>query len=186
MEQIFKKKPYQWYAVYTKSRAEKKVYAELERKGIESYLPLKPERRQWSDRVKVIEEPLIRGYVFVRVSNKEYYDVLVIPGALRYVCFEERPAVIPDCQIADLKIFMEYVGADLEVTSERIRKGDRVRVVTGPLKNVRGEVVEVRGKRRILLRFDSLGYCIHVELGANTVEQENGNSQVPICYGGNN
>ncbi len=170
MRQNFAKQPYRWYAVYTKSRAEKKVYEELERKGIESYLPLKAERRQWSDRIKLIEEPLIRGYVFVRVSNKEYYDVLVIPGALRYVCFEERPAVIPDHQIEDLRLFMQYIDSDLEVTSERIRKGSMVKVVNGPLKDVRGEVVELRGKRRILLRFDSLGYCIHIELGAGKVE----------------
>ena len=170
MRQNFTKQPYRWYAVYTKSRAEKKVYDELGKKGIERYLPLKAERRQWSDRIKLIEEPLIRGYVFVRVSNREYFDVLVIPGALRYVCFEERPAVIPDCQIEDLRLFMQHIDSGLEVTSERIRKGSVVKVVSGPLKDVCGEIVELRGKRRILLRFDSLGYCIHIELGAGKVE----------------
>ena len=55
---------YKWYAVYTKSRFEKKLYSELVNKGIECYLPLKSEKRQLSDRVKIVEEPLIRGYFF--------------------------------------------------------------------------------------------------------------------------
>lgn len=164
------KNVYKWYAVYTKSRYEKKLHAELVGKGIECYLPLKSEKRQLCDRIKVVEEPLIRGYVFVKVSYKEYYDVLISSGALRYVCFEGKPTIIPDCQIEDLKTFMECINCQVEVTSERVRKGDNIRVICGPLKGVCGEAVEIRGKRRILLRFDSLGYCIHAEFGLNTVE----------------
>lgn len=171
---------YRWYAVYTKSRAEKKVHAELICKGIEAYLPLKKEYRQWSDRIKLIEEPLLRGYLFVKVSNREYYDVLVTSGALRYVSFEGRPTAIPDCQIDDLKQFLEMSNESVEVTSKYIRKGDQVKVVLGPLKGVCGEVIEVRGKERLLLRFDSLGYFIHVELGMNKVEMINQKKNKPL------
>ena len=170
MEYFTFNRPYKWYAVYTRSRAEKKVNTELVKKGIETYLPLLKERRQLSDRIKMIEEPLLSGYIFVKVSNKEYYDVLVTPGAIRYVSFEGKPTPIPDCQIEDLKIFINNKDCKIEVTSEHIRKGDFIKVVYGPLKNVSGEVVEIRGKRRILLRFNSLGYCIHAEMGINKVE----------------
>ncbi len=183
MNYITFNKPYKWYAVYTKSRAEKKVHSELIRKGIEAYLPLVKTKRQWCDRIKTVEEPLLRGYVFVKVSNKEYYDALITPGAIRYICFEGRPAAIPDCQIDDLKTLMERGTSGLEVTSERIRKGDIIRVVAGPLQNVNGEVVEIRGKRRILLRFDSLGYSIHAELGVNKIEllKKNVGKRVTTC-----
>lgn len=170
MEFISFKQPYRWYAVYTKSRAEKKVHSELVRKQIECYLPLISVRKQWSDRIKVIEEPLLKGYILVKVSNKEYYDVLVTQGALHYVSFGGKPALIPDCQVDDLKVFMSCFNCSVEVTSERISKGDYVRVIAGPLKNVNAEVVEIRGRHRILLRFNSLGYCVHTELGVNKVE----------------
>ncbi len=170
MSYITFNQPYKWYAVYTRSRAEKKVNTQLERKGIKTYLPLLKERRKLSDRIKMVEEPLLSGYIFVKVSNKEYYDVLVTPGAIRYVCFEGKPTPIPDRQIEDLKIFIENRDCKIEVTSEHIRKGDFIKVIYGPLKNVSGEVVEIRGKRRILLRFSSLGYCIHAEMGINKVE----------------
>jgi len=161
---------YHWYAVYVKYKMEKKVYSELTRKGIEVYLPLKKERRQWSDRIKMIEEPLLWGYLFVRVSNKEYDDVLVTKGALRYVCFEGKATPIPDRQIEDLKIFMQFANESVVVTSERISKGDMVRVCKGPFRDIFGEVVEIRGKERLVLRFGSLGYCVHTELGTNKVE----------------
>jgi transcription antitermination factor NusG len=160
---------YKWYAVYTKSRAEKKALKELEQKGIECYLPVKTIKRTWGRFSRTVEVPLITCYLFVRVSHREHYDVLMASGVLRYVCFEGKPAEIPDYQIGNLKVFMEKENERVEVTSERIRKGDLIRVVEGPLKDVQAEVVELRGKRRIVLRFHTLGCNIHVDLGANRV-----------------
>ena len=164
------KQPYLWYAVYTKSRAEKKVHSALVDRGIECYLPLIKVRRQWSDRVKMVEEPLLRGYLFVKVCNKEYYNVLGVPGAIRYVSFEGKPAIIPEVQIDDLKAFMRCSQCDVEITTDHIKRGDIVRITSGPLADVSGEVVEIKGNKRILLRFGSLGYCVHAQLETNEIE----------------
>lgn len=161
---------YKWHAVYTRSRTEKKAYGELVQKGIESYLPLKVVRKQWAKQYRIVEEPLIRGYIFVRVSNREFIEVLHTTGVLWYVCFEGKPAVIADQQMESLKAFMGIEKNDVEVTSEQIKKGDIVRIISGPLKGLCAEIVDVRGKYRILLRFDNLGCCIHVEVGTNKVE----------------
>jgi transcription antitermination factor NusG len=164
---------YKWYAAYTDSRAEKRVLQELIKKDIDCYLPLKIEKKQWSDRIKVVENPLIRGYIFVKVSNREYYEVLIIPGVRRYVCFEGCPTAIPENQIDDLKRFIESMNTEVEVSSERITKGTFVQIVSGPLCGMSGEVVEIRGKRSIILRFNDLGFCVHAELGSNKVELVN-------------
>ena len=161
---------YRWYAYFTDSRAEKKVFSELIRKGIKSYLPLKIVKRQWSDRVKNVECPLISGYIFVLVSSHEFYDVLLTPGVRRYVCFDGKPAPIPEKQIEDLKCFLQYLNSEAEVTNERITKGQLVRIVSGPLAGIDGEVVEIRGKRCILLRFSNLGFSVHAELGNENIE----------------
>ena len=163
------KTEYCWYALYVKVRSEKKVKAGLEQRGIECFLPLKTERRKWSDRVKEVQLPLLTGYVFVRVSNKEYFEVLKTNGVVRYVCFEGQAAVIPDHQIESLRIFMEKANTCMEITTEHVRKGTEVRIVEGPLAGVVGEVVEIRGKTRILLRFVSLGYSFHVEQGVQGI-----------------
>ena len=168
--QLKRGEQYKWCAVYTKSRAEKKVLKELVQKGIECYLPLKTVKRQWKSQSRLIEIPLITCYLFVRISRKEYYDVLVTPGVMRYVCFDGVPAVIPDHQIEALEVFMREENERVEVTSDDLTKGDLVRVIEGPLKDIQAEVVQIRGKRRIVLRFRSLGCYIHVDLGDNKIE----------------
>lgn len=163
-------KKYNWHAVYLKYRKEKKVCKDLLDRGIECYLPLQTLKRTWSDRVKVIQQPLLPCYIFVKISQLEYYDVLVTNGALKYVCFENRPAVITDNQIDLLKLFVEHLNDKIEVSSGRIKKGSIVKILNGPLKNVMGEVLETRGKRYIILRFEELGYTLQVDIGVNEVE----------------
>ncbi|MGQ8338387.1 UpxY family transcription antiterminator [Sunxiuqinia sp. A32] len=155
---------YQWYAVYTRSRYEKKLYKLLESQNIECYLPLKVEDKQWSDRVKKIEEPLLRSYLFVKVSNKEYYKVLNTDGAVRYISFNGKAASIPEKQIEDLKLFLLHFNQNIEATVDDLERGDKVEVKSGLLKGVKGEVIEIRGKNRIVLRFRELGYCVHTEI----------------------
>ncbi|TDO02663.1 UpxY family transcription antiterminator [Sunxiuqinia elliptica] len=161
---------YNWYALYTRSRYEKKLHQDLLKRGVEAYLPLKTEKRKWSDRVKVIEEPLLRGYVFVKVSNREYFDVVNNPGAVCYVSFDGKAAAIPENQIDALRLFVDHFNDNINVTRERISKGDIVKVKDGLLKGVHGEVVEIRGAKRIVLRFNNLGYCIHTDISLDEVE----------------
>lgn len=164
------KDTYKWYAAFTDSRAEKKVFNELTRVGIKCYLPLKTYKRQWSDRIKNVECPLIPGYIFVHVSTSEFYKVLLASGVRRYVCFENKPVPIPEKQIEDLKCFLQYLNSDIEVTNEPIRKGQLVRIVSGLLAGIEGEVGEIRGKHCILLRFSNLGFSVYAELGNENVE----------------
>ncbi len=161
---------YRWYAVYTRSRAEKKALDELERKRVECYLPLRQVKRQWGRQSRITEIPLISCYLFVRVSHREHYTVLMTPGVLRYISFGGVPAAIPDWQIEQLKRFVEQENEKVVVSSERIAPGDLVRVVEGPLKDACAEVADVRGKRCLVLRFRTLGCNVHVDLGANRVE----------------
>ncbi|MFA8434762.1 MAG: UpxY family transcription antiterminator [Marinifilaceae bacterium] len=167
----FFKRTYNWHAVYTKSRAEKMLFASLQEKSIECYLPLKKELRQWSDRKKWVEEPLIRSYLFVRVSEKEYYDVLNTKGAVRYITFGGKAAPIPLNQIEALRIFLEDERRRVELSSSDLKRGDWVEVVGGPLKGVQGEVLQFRGRHRIVLRFRSLGYCVHTDISLNEVKR---------------
>ncbi len=160
---------YKWYALYTRSRMEKKALRDLELRGVECYLPLKKVKKCWGKQSRTTFQPLIHCYVFVKVSHVEFYDVLMTDGVLWYVCFGGQPAVIPDNQMDNLRLFIEKDTESVEVTSERIQKGDRIRVTEGPLKDACAEVVEIRGRSRLLLRFNSLGCCVHVELGSNIV-----------------
>ena len=92
-----------WFAIYVKSRCEKKVNKQLEDIGVESFLPLITRVKQWSDRKKKVEEPLFRSYLFVHISDGDYYNVLNVNGVVKYICFERKAVEVPENQITAIK-----------------------------------------------------------------------------------
>src|ERR1700743_1508611 len=109
-----------WYPVYTHARAEKKAFRALVDKGIESYLPLHRQLKQWSDRKKWVEEPFIKSYVFVNIAQHAQADVLMTKGISRFLYFSGQPATMPDRQINELKLLMAS-SFDLEITAEDLQ-----------------------------------------------------------------
>lgn len=166
-----RKGDYKWHAVYVKSRTEKKSLQDLTRRGIEAYLPLRVSKKQWSDRVKIVEEPLLRGYLFVRASYREYVEVLKTSGVMAFISFGAEPAEIPEKQIDDLKLFLERVNSTVQVTNESVTMGQKVRVVGGALTGIEGEISEIRGKKRIVLRFEKLGCSIFADVATDFIEK---------------
>ncbi len=160
-----------WYAAYTKSRNEKKVLTRLTESGFEAYLPILRKRKQWSDRLKWIEEPLIKSYIFIRVNESEYYDAINIPGLVCYVTFEGKAAPIPDRQIDTLKMLLQQ-GAEMEVSNERFEPGQKVIVIAGTLIGMQGEMVEYRGRKKVLIRLGTTGTNLLVTVGLDLIEHD--------------
>src|ERR1700712_1249639 len=101
-----KKSSANWYAVYTKPRWEKKVYALMTERGITAYCPLNKVRRKWSDRVKTVEEPLFSSYVFVQAEDDGLTNVRMVGGVVNFVYWQGKPAVIPEREILTIKKFL--------------------------------------------------------------------------------
>ena len=158
-----------WYAVYTRSRSEKRLMELLTAKGIEAYVPLRKVFHQWSDRKRLVEEPLIRSYCFVKVGTDRYYDVLNTPGAVRYIWFSGKPAMIPERQIDLLKTI---TASDLEVEClpDTFSPGMKVRIIAGPLAGLSGELVTLANKKKVLIRIDQLNQVITVNISAGEIE----------------
>jgi transcriptional antiterminator RfaH len=160
---------YKWYPVYTRSRAEKKAQLELTKRGITSYLPLKKVLKQWSDRKKVVEEPLLKSYVFVYISAKEYSEVLMTDGITRFIYFSGKIASIPDKQLEDLKLLLAN-AEDLEVITYEISPGEKVLIKAGPFKGIIAELVSLKSKKSIVLRLQNLGYSIQINTSMAYIE----------------
>lgn len=157
-----------WFAVYTKPRNEKKVYQRLTEKGVEAFLPLQKKLKQWSDRKKLVEEPLFNSYIFVRVCPRNYYEVLNTPGIVRYVTFGGRAAAIPERQIEQVKQLLVQ-DIELETVAGEFEVGTMVEVRFGGLKGVTGEIVEHSGKKKVLIRIDHISHSLLVSLPAEYV-----------------
>src|SRR5581483_1760361 len=147
-----------WYALYTRPRWEKKVAELLGSKQIENYCPIQKVEKQWSDRKKIIYEPLFTSYVLVRLAPKAHIPVLQTDGVLGFVTFQGKPAVIRDEEIALVKQFLQdYEHVQVETIDLSVN--DEVTIVSGPLMQQKGLVQEVNGKMvKVLL--PSLGFAL--------------------------
>jgi len=161
---------YRWYAIYTKSRWEKKVFAELEKRGYNVFLPIVKTYRQWSDRKKLVEVPMINSYIFVNVSEKEYYDVLNTLGVVCYVTFSGKAAPIPDNQIELLRLISGNSNA-IQINTDEFDKGDTVKIEAGPMKDLEGEIINFKGKSSLIIRLNLLKLNIITEINAALVKK---------------
>ena len=155
--------PASWYAIYTKARNEKKVHDRFLDEGIEAYLPLIKTLRQWSDRKKWVEMPLLSSYVFVKVPQYRLREVIQVEGAAKYISFEGKPAAIPENQINNLRLLVDG-EADIEVTGERLSPGDPVEVTTGSLRGLTGELIKINNRNKVVVRIDRLDVNLVVKI----------------------
>jgi len=146
-----------WYAVYTRPKNEKKVTEQLVKLGIEVYCPLVTQVKQWSDRKKKVETPLISSYVFVNLEEKERDKVFEAFGVVRYLFWLGKPAVIRDEEIFLLKDSLKEVISTFEISE--IKPGDVMNISRGPFQGKEG-VVKAVEKNKIQLILKELGVVI--------------------------
>jgi len=157
-----------WFAVYTRPKWEKKISEILTRKKIENYCPLNKVVRQWSDRKKIVLEPLFTSYVFIRVTEQELWSIKQTDGVISLVYWLGKPAVIRNSEIDIVKKFLiGHTNVKLERTDVNI--SDTVRVIGGPLMEQEGHVLSV-GNKSIKIMLPTLGYLMFVEVEAANVE----------------
>jgi transcriptional antiterminator RfaH len=148
-----------WFALYTRPKKEKKVTEQLEQLGIEAYCPMITQIKQWSDRKKKVETPLIRSYVFVNLEEKERNKVFEVHGIVRYLYWLGKPAIIQEHEIAALKNSLKGILTSVEV--EGIKPGDNLTIPKGPFQGKEGVVTQVE-KNKIRLVLKELGVLITI------------------------
>lgn len=150
-----------WYAIYTKPKWEKKVSEKLNQIGIECYCPLVIQVKQWSDRKKKIEVPLFNSYVFVRLQDADRNSVFQVAGAVRYLFWLGKPAIVKDEEIEIIKKSLTDINvAEIAVTSFQV--GDRIRLESGVFSNQDAIVQEV-SKTSYILVLESLGCILKIK-----------------------
>ena len=136
--------------------------------GIENFLPVQQEVHQWSDRRKVVERVLLPMMIFVHVDLYEQKEVLTLGSISRYMVLrgESTPAVIPDEQMARFRFMLDYSEEAVCMNDTPLARGEKVRVIKGPLSGLVGELVTVGGKSKIAVRLNMLGCaCVDMPIG---------------------
>ncbi len=157
-----------WFAFYTRPKWERKIDERLKEQGIESYVPLHKIVRKWSDRNKILEEPLFKGYVFAYVNEKERLDVLATHGVIRTITFNGRLAIIPDYQIESIKKSLEHREKMISVGAY-FTKGEKVKIVSGVLEGVMGIIQNTPEGRFIVIEIEGIGKSLRVKLSPEEI-----------------
>jgi transcription antitermination factor NusG len=156
-----------WYAVCTRSNHEKCAAAQLDQRSIEHFLPLYESVRKWKDRRKLLEFPLFPGYLFVRIPLQERLRVLLTPGVVRLVGFDNRPAAVPDEQIEALRTVS--VHGVHSVPYPYLSVGRKVRITRGALIGMEGALVRKKGRVRLVLSIDLIRQSAMIEVDSADV-----------------
>jgi len=144
-----------WYVVYTRPRWEKKVAGNLLAKGIEHYCPLNKVMKQWSDRKKIVLEPLFKGYIFVKLHDAVKWDIKNIDGILNFVYWLGKPAVVKEEEIDTIRKFLQEFSG-VEVIDRQLNVNSKVLIKQGVLMNYHGIIVEITGNR-VKVNIESMG-----------------------------
>ena len=161
-----------WFAIYVKSRFEKKVYQDLIDIGVESFLPLITRIRQWSDRKKKVEEPLFRSYLFVRIPSDNdafFRKVKSVSGVVCFVVMENKPVPVPENQIAAIESYIADTEIH-EVSFDDIKEGELVIVKSGQMRGLIGRFVKINGKHRVIIDIDSVGQSLPINVPRSSIE----------------
>jgi transcription antitermination factor NusG len=161
-----------WYAIYVRSRHEKKVHQLFKEKGIESSLPLIKTTRNWSDRKKKVEIPLFSGYVFVRIDvSRDRLNILQTDGVVKFIGIQNKPSKIPDEQIHWIQMM---VGESNTVQNEKeIPVGHKVRVTAGLFKGIEGAVLRYGNRSRLVVAIESIMQAVSIEISPNYLDEIN-------------
>jgi transcription antitermination factor NusG len=157
-----------WYALYTCPRHEKRVAEQIKRRSFSCYLPLYRSVRRWKDRRKELELALFPGYVFVHMVPENRLQVLQVPGAVRLVSFNGRPAVLPEEEIEALRSRLS--GAAKVEPHPYLRKGCRVYVRNGPMRGLEGIIVRRKDSCRVVFSIDLIMRSVAVEVDESDLE----------------
>jgi transcription antitermination factor NusG len=158
-----------WYAVYTKPRWEKKVANLLDEAGIENYCPLNKVVKQWSDRKKVVLEPVFKSYVFVKIADKLKWELKKVNGILNFVYWLGKPAVINENEIITIKKFLNEFG-DVKVEEQnKLTINNKVRIKQGVMMDYHGILIELSGNKA-KVRIESMGISLNAHFDKKNLE----------------
>lgn len=156
-------KNYRWNILFVKTNHEFKVQKYIELFGISAYIPVKKTLSQWSDRKKWIDRPMFPGYVFLRVSCREFFSVLSHNSIISYVKSGGKAVFISEEQIRQIKKiesdYLEYISE-----SDCFTCDDQIRIISGPLKGIEGKILRIDRNDYFIIDLPAINKSIKIKI----------------------
>lgn len=161
-----------WYVLHVRSKHEFIANAELQKKGIRTFLPTVKKWRQWKDRRKLVEFPLFPGYLFVNIAlnSTDHLKVLKTRGAVRFLSEGPgSPAPVSPEEVSSLKLLVES-GEELDIYPH-LREGTKVRVTRGLFRGAEGVLDKKEAHCTFIVNIILLGRSVGARVLADDIER---------------
>lgn len=159
----------QWYVIYVNARHEKKVVLELIEEQVIAYTPTVKKLKQWSDRKKWVEFPMLSGYVFVKINDLEKEKILKTSGVIGFIKFNGIEARVKESEIEILKS-IELTGYDVTTEVNDLKMSDDVEIMQGSLKGYIGKIIQIQNEDYIHIELHSIKQNIRVKVPRNILK----------------
>ena len=173
-------KSHAWFALTAKPRHEKVVAESLRGKGLESFVPLYRARRQWTDRVQLVDLPLFPGYVFCRFAYASRLGVLATPGVTSVVGFSDVPTPVTDDEIARIRA-IQASGLPAQPWPY-LRVGQKARIEWGSLAGLEGVLIREKDALRVVVSVELLRRAVAVEINRDMIRAVEGAEHASIAH----
>lgn len=156
-----------WLCAQVRAGCEFRSEFSLRERGYETFVPGISQKRQQSDRIKIVQAPLFTGYVFLRFNAASIHPVITSPGVLRLVGTGVTPTPIEDSEIEALQLSAK---AGLVCgPCAYLSVGEEVEVLIGSLASLRGKIVRFRNKDRLVLSVNLIQRSVFIEVDGHEV-----------------
>lgn len=156
---MFEEKKINWYVAYTRVKQEFVIKKKLDDLGVESFLPSEERVVETSLGRKTIRVLLIHGMIFIHTDRATSFSLLN-DHFLNIVYLKDiegrHSLIVPDNQMRDFMFVLDFSSSGIEVLNKDLKRGDRVRVIKGPLRGLEGELVRLKGHKRVVIRLDGV------------------------------
>lgn len=164
-----------WFVAYTRARFEKKVHLEIQRKGIQSYLPLHKVKRQWSDRIKLVEVPLFSSYIFVKTTLDKIPKLMELKGIARFLSFDGKFATIREEEINMIEKVLNNDCKDININirpKKSIIIGQKIKIEQGVFTGLEGIFLKEHGKDCLVISIPGLNQDLLITMPNTFIERE--------------
>jgi len=114
---------------------------------------------------------VVHGYIFVKINETDFRSVLNTYGAISFVREFSKPVLIPEYQIERLRFMCEFSDEPVEFSIEALTPGETITIGKGPLKGLMGELVQIQGKHKVVIRLEKFG-CALTTIPSSFIELE--------------
>ena len=149
-----------WYVIYTKRNYEIRVANALNAIGIHAYCPVFEYIKQYSDRKKKVEKPVLPSYVLVNISERDRVNVFSIPGVVRYLFWLGKPAEV---RPEEIELFKRELKGCFDIPDIDLKKGNDFTIPSGPFRGFEGKIINL-SKNKLKLELKNIGLFMTVNV----------------------